>query len=967
MRKILSFVILCVLVRALSLAAFMPIAKADTSGATSSPSPQPAPAPCHAISAQGYLYDNYEKAEYINGYLALHLKLKAPYNDGRVGGNGLDLYAADCTFEVFPNPTPGIAFRPGMQYFSIRFDSPTHYDYWDDEQDIKMDCQACSVTIPPVSPSGKIYTTVGFEAFIDGYASFLNSGSYSITGISQNRNPLIIIPGILGSVFSSPDQVLWPNLDKMVSDPGDSFMDPLQMDSAGRPTDGTIHDTGVLSSINYVFGQFHYSDQLENYLQQNGYTLGQNLFLFHYDWRQDASSIADTLKNEIAEVLQQTGSSQVDFIAHSYGGLVLKQYLLSAQDSQIGKIIFVAVPNLGSAAAAKALIFGDNLNIPLLSSDEIFKLAQNMPSIYDLLPTQEYFKHIPGFYDDLSTAKVKNILGYADTKAMFLNLNKNNALINAAEALHINSLDSMDLSQKPYSVYNIVGCGTFTVETINKMYAGEPNLLERAIVGPKYRIMADSGDGTVLLQSAEHLGLPQGHLYFAYKAKHAEMLSNPDIINLIGSLLLGAGAAQYDSTKIGTDVSGCSLSGKLISFSSGLEFTVQTSSGKVLNPGDYISTTVGHDTHVFIPDDHAYKVIIKPEQPKQAENISLTRISQNQNMQVNTQIVNYKNVVVNQDLLVDLPAAAGSGGTDNGGVGSGLTGNSGDTVENQDSTGAEQDVAPSEVLDDNFQPVQSAVSTQIYSAAGAAADNDNILMLDPGNAYIYFKAQSSAADILDTQYSLDSGQTWNVVGSGEQMIAIPLNVSQVDFYSEDKAGNIEDQKNVVIKWQAPAPPPQQASQPSLPQAIIVQPQTPLLQGAGALSPQSQQDSSFSQAASQDYGDQVYSGHDSTSQDTQNDTANQENNSGDVHADSNVDPYVDSLSGTPPNLNINLQLPRQPQNSEPRIIYIMPRETDKSNTMHAQPQVNVRERPANYWGFIKKIYDFLRFSTDLMFF
>lgn len=917
-KTLMKKIFICILA-ALFLIHALPIAvitKADSeiipvSGSAGVPAKQ-----CHQIYARGYLYDSFEKAEYVNGLLVLHLKLKTPYNDGRVGGNGLDLYAADCSHEFFSNPTPGIKFRPGMQFFSIRFDAPNHFDFWDDEQDIKMNCTACSVNIPALTAAGKSYESVGYDGFIDGGASTINSGSYPIlqNGDNFTKNPLILIPGILGSVLSSADQILWPNLDKMILDPNSSFMDPLQMDAAGRATDFNIHDTDILRSINYKLGEYHYSDQLISNLQQNGYLEGKNLFLFHYDWRLDASSIADSLKGFVSDVLQKTGAGKIDFIAHSYGGLILKQYLLSASDN-IGKVIFVAVPNLGSAEAAKALIFGDNLNIPLLSSDEILKLAQNMPSIYELLPSMEYFKNIPGFYDDLSTIKIRNILGYDDSRNMLLNLAKNKALLNEAESLHTENFDNMDFTNKPYDVYNIVGCGVFTDETINKMYDGEPGLLQRAFVGPKYRIMGGSGDGTVLLKSAKHILLPQGHTYFASKVQHSQMLSNPDVINLLDNLL-NFGNTNLKSGKISTDPLGCVLQGRLVSFSNNLDFNVTDSSGQIVKPMDYINTTIGNDRQIFIPSDQDYRIKIKPNEIKEPEEVSVTKINNH-----SIQTINYKNIKIDTSLMLSLKA------------------DNNDTMQNIGDNGTVKDIALSETLDENFEPEQQSISTGIYSANNIAPNN-GILTLDPSNPYIYFKATSSTSDILDTEYSLDNGSTWNVSSNG-MLADIPLNTSQIDFFSEDKAGNVENQESVYLKWQVQAQ-PQQAPE-NLAPAIPIP----------SLGPQ---------ITDQNTDPSIQDNQDFISDDDQN------------YSNSNADPSGKDYTNNnlPQNLSVNIEVPNQGKNI-PEIIYLTPQinmppePKSNPNTVTEKSEKSTDKDADNYWNLFRKAYNLIKFSAHLIFF
>src|SRR3954466_7161706 len=44
----------------------------------------------------GYLFDDYEQHEYVNGFLRLHLKLKDQYNDGRGWFDKFFLFKPNC-------------------------------------------------------------------------------------------------------------------------------------------------------------------------------------------------------------------------------------------------------------------------------------------------------------------------------------------------------------------------------------------------------------------------------------------------------------------------------------------------------------------------------------------------------------------------------------------------------------------------------------------------------------------------------------------------------------------------------------------------------------------------------------------------------------------------------------------------------------------------------------------------------
>ena len=247
-------------------------------------------------------------------------------------------------------------------------------------------------------------------------------------------------------------------------------MDPLALNSNGS---GAVVAVGpVLQNISYPLGSFEYMSRLQGRFVAGGYTLDNDLYLFNYDWRLGITENAAKLSKKISDVIRYTGALKVNIVAHSFGGLIAKKYILDTGASQkIDKAIFVGVPNLGTPQAAKTLMFGDNFGFPLLNQDEIRNIAQNMPSIYQALPSKEYFKHQPGYYDDITNIANPGILDYTRSKAMLVSLSKNSRLLDEAEALH-DALDNFDYKTLGVDLYNIVGCGIFTVKTITKMFSG---------------------------------------------------------------------------------------------------------------------------------------------------------------------------------------------------------------------------------------------------------------------------------------------------------------------------------------------------------------------------------------------------------------------------------------------------------------------------------------------------------------
>lgn len=110
------------------------------------------------------------------------------------------------------------------------------------------------------------------------------------------------------------------------------------------------------------------------------------------------------------EELQKTSrSGKVTIIAHSNGGLVTKALIQKLKDTgnplynQIDKVIFVAVPQVGTPDALLPLLHGTEMG-PfgyVMYPERSRSLSENMPTIYNLLPSESYFDTIdPGFVED---------------------------------------------------------------------------------------------------------------------------------------------------------------------------------------------------------------------------------------------------------------------------------------------------------------------------------------------------------------------------------------------------------------------------------------------------------------------------------------------------------------------------------------------------------------------------------------
>lgn len=147
-------------------------------------------------------------------------------------------------------------------------------------------------------------------------------------------------------------------------------------------------------------------DNLINSLKNAGYQEGVNLFVYGYDWRKTIGDAADDLKSFV-DGLGLT--EKIDFISHSYGGLMTRGYAQEWGTDKVNKILEVGSPNLGTVNAYGAweggvfwntkwwqkgimemLIHINKIDGGPILETKIDTIRRVAPSIRDTLPTFDY-------------------------------------------------------------------------------------------------------------------------------------------------------------------------------------------------------------------------------------------------------------------------------------------------------------------------------------------------------------------------------------------------------------------------------------------------------------------------------------------------------------------------------------------------------------------------------------------------
>ncbi|MDD5527824.1 MAG: Ig-like domain-containing protein [Patescibacteria group bacterium] len=633
------------------------------------------------------------------------------------------------------------------------------------------------------------------------------------TDFSLARNPVIIVPGILGSYlkdYLSGDE-LWPNFALMALPGSDSYLNALKLDQYGNQDENNpiansadIFRDVHLEIIGKVLIDRDFFRGLIEELENNGYEENKDLFVFPYDWRMNLDSTTGdsqsiwqaTLKQKIIDIKNQTGAEKVDIIAHSMGGLLVKDYIDKNGNDNIDKFIDIATPHLGSPSAFKILNYGDDLDINFsgifrLNPDEVKSISQNMPSIYQLLPSRKYFESdIPGLpitssyiYDIAGgnqNVGILSPLNYDQSMSFLNDQGRNNFLLGyvGINAVNVNDELHSRIDNLPNSdnYYNIIGCGQATYAGVEKKGNGN------------WALPPVDGDGTVPLKSAIPFG---SHQYYTNATTHGYIPSANGVRQLVTSILSGNennfNFSQYSNLGQSQDQQRIckSINGTQVGSHSPVELNIYDENGNHTGPtvdGDIEENIpgvtydiLGNDKYAFLPAGHSYRVVNQATSSGEL-GITIQKIENSQPIQ----FAYFDSV--------KLDSAAANVEYD-------ISDNQTQYLAKVDSNGdgtIDKTIAPDSVL--TGEQINDLTAPQTTINISGQAGNNGYYVSD---VQIKLSATDDNSGVLKTEYSLDDGQVWQdyvdkiiLSGDGEHNII---------YRSIDKAGNQEANQTATIE------------------------------------------------------------------------------------------------------------------------------------------------------------------------
>lgn len=306
--------------------------------------------------------------------------------------------------------------------------------------------------------------------------------------MSNKLNPIIFIPGLMGSI-------------------GGEML-------------------GCKKGWGFGVASFFYKPFIKE-LGKLGYRLNKDLFICYYDWRKNCNHIVGQyLLPLLIEVGEKHPNQKIDLFCHSMGGLVGRTYIQDRRYSyNIRNLMIWGTPNKGSVEAYYLWSMGEIMNnkenkenqlfeiirrgyiwlltkildIPL-GKNNVEKLHENFQGLRDLLPTYDY-RYVLA-YKDKNNNYVYIPTEYIKYKNKYINsLNKN------IDILH----------SRIKETYCFIGTNKETEKTLIVDKKALFNNKDENIINS---LKTKNGDGTVTVKSAS---IDKGNI-FLIEGSHSGIL-----------------------------------------------------------------------------------------------------------------------------------------------------------------------------------------------------------------------------------------------------------------------------------------------------------------------------------------------------------------------------------------------------------------------------------------------------------
>ncbi len=627
--------------------------------------------------------------------------------------------------------------------------------------------------------------------------------------------PVILIPGIMGSEFEVKETIansgikqclnpledyeynqgdtVWLNQDINILRDNilcGKYLDILKMDENGNEIYPQIGLKNNLVTAKIFEQHIGYYDTIPFFLEK-GYMLNKDFFIFPYDWRKDLTDNIFLLDEKINNATTSAGTTKAQIVAHSMGGLIARDFIRDPERAEkVDAIIELGTPHAGTPAFLAHLLYDKcikHFGVCIINGEKINSLVQNFPGAHQLMPSKLYYELYfrPQDYPfkdsrDIDGNGVKDALNYDQANILLSNLGKNMNLINKAELYH-DSLDTTYGNTNGVKTYIIAGSGQPTIGQIHDYYGFTlwNNRLELPFGEPKLDADAINGDDTVPILSAT-LG-KLSNVFYVNQGHNS--LPTGTAMSLAYNLL----------TAQSTDIPGVStipfaFSGQIISVHSPVLLHAYDSEGRHTGPRDdgTIELGIPGSSYDYLRDS---KFIYLPE----GENYNIKTKATDEGS-FDLKIKKYsESALTKEHIFLAIPQ------TDETTSFMVLNTDTPELQVDKDNNGTVDLTltSSSTLTGDDLTDTQAPVTTAALNGSQGAND------WHTSDVTLSFTGEDSGAGILKTYYYKDTDQ---VLHDADAPITINTEgITKLRYFSIDRAGNMEESKEITIKIDKTAP------------------------------------------------------------------------------------------------------------------------------------------------------------------
>lgn len=237
----------------------------------------------------------------------------------------------------------------------------------------------------------------------DGFTPPVTGGARLAWDVQPMHLPIVGIPGFAGSKLYCGSNAEWP-IAKLPTTNA-TYMHDLALDADGAspqcpgsaPYGDPTSDTGIVADV--FDGAKSIYQPMIDFVDHLGAS-GQG-HMFSWDWRRSPEDNVPRLKGAIDQLLDKPfaraqGVHQVVLYAHSYGGLLVRQYV-EDHANDVARVLTAGTPYWGAPKALFAIAFG--IENPLsgvfdldtfIPNEALKAFMQHNRGVYHLLPSAPF-------------------------------------------------------------------------------------------------------------------------------------------------------------------------------------------------------------------------------------------------------------------------------------------------------------------------------------------------------------------------------------------------------------------------------------------------------------------------------------------------------------------------------------------------------------------------------------------------